>query len=153
MCPCTARSSRAARCVQKHKTRAMGRSFRFYSNTKPVYSSVHFSYRLSFPGWCIQTFSVHCCGHIRAVQDLASNLKQSFWTHRPTATCQTSPSGTCPYETDRDEVNHSFRFKNHIFIMYLWMNVTVFSPSFPDQALENKKFQEWATPFVKIHWI
>ena len=37
--------------------------------------------------------------------------------------------------------------------MYLWINVIVFSPSFPDQALENKKFQEWATQFIKIHWI
>ena len=37
--------------------------------------------------------------------------------------------------------------------MYLWINVIVFSLSFPDQALEKKKCQEWANQFTKIHWI
>lgn len=37
--------------------------------------------------------------------------------------------------------------------MYLWINVIVFSLSFPDQALENEKFHEWANQFTKIHWI
>ena len=64
-----------------------------------------------------------------------------------------SHGGTCPFEINKHEDKYLFRYKIYIFIMYLWINVIVFSLSFLDQALENEKFQEWANQFTKIHLI